>query len=131
MSKKINYESMLAALRAAVEERGENYVYPQRGEQDNCFYVWEDKPDCIAGTALHSLGMSLDSLRLNEGIAVDGIAIRINGEVASMTEKASFLVRRVQQFQDKGRSWGEALAEGLDYIGRFNFSSEEYYKGVK
>ena len=115
----ITYPRALELLQEVIAEFGEDYVYPQfepeaagdRGAVMECFYVRDDAPSCIVGHVLYRAGVTLDELRAVEGwTPVDQQAPQF-GIWADIL--ACGLLADVQDEQDSGRSWGEALAEAL------------------
>lgn len=120
----ITYDTALAALKAAVEEKGADYKYePPLADDDGddvCVYVHNGAPSCLVGHALHSLGVSLSDLsthgdrRLNNvhrlliELADRGIAVS-----SAVTEH---LFSTVQGAQDSGIPWGEALSTAVHAV---------------
>lgn len=108
---------VLAAMTAAVEARGRDFVYqpPAEGRWATyCVYVRDGCADCLAGEALYRCGVPLETLSAYEGEAVKAV---VDTLVADGDVTADPHVRRVldvaQEVQD-GRvgepgSWGEAL----------------------
>ena len=121
----------MAGLRAAVEERGWDYAYPEEwrapgSEGDGgCRYVVDGKPACLIAAALARLGVPVEVLRdqgdrgdrdddcedggegprsarqLLEAIGVDMPPLLLEAWQAA------------QNAQDAGRTWGQAYAETL------------------
>jgi hypothetical protein len=108
------------ALRAAVAERGEGFVYPYGTEgwspkdpyvdgeafTSDCLYVRTDvdEPACLIGLALHKTGMSLDDLRKHESKS----SWAFMGELGYSIDIVN-AASDAQQAQDKGKPWGAAL----------------------
>ncbi|WP_145500924.1 hypothetical protein [Streptomyces sp. CFMR 7] len=111
----ITDEGVLATLKAVAGERP-NYVYEapeyQKDEETQCFYVHTDETGepvsagCLVGAVLHRMGVPLSMLALHEtkhASAVTrslGIGLNRNTEIA---------LNGVQDDQDSGATWGEAL----------------------
>lgn len=123
----INYDQILKAVEHAVSLKGADYQYPFDGYSTSCYYVRNEQPSCIAAVALHHLGVPVSDLKRNEGVASDGISFTINGEAAVLTPKASYFLRTAQRRQDKGESWGSALAEAQTQVGQRSWDSEERF----
>jgi hypothetical protein len=114
-------------LDAAVAEKGADYVYQdpdgrRGGEVDEdgcpaavtCRYVHGDKPGCIVGNVLHRAGVSLSALRDEEGVgAYNSMFERL---YVSMPTHASDLLAHVQDRQDVGVPWGDAVREAREQV---------------
>lgn len=111
---KITYDMAVAALEAAVEEKGADYVYPESEKVDGaCQYLNEDgSPSCIVGNALMRLGVtrlprhgtgspSAYSLLVGTGYGPEPVALA--------DERTARLFGRAQNEQDVGTPWGEAV----------------------
>lgn len=109
-------------LAAAVAERGEDYVYANPGgtgnEGINCLYVHivdgEKTCGCIVAWVLHQAGVPLASLAGREGdnaTAVMDALSQIN--VIEVDLDATELLQDVQERQDRGIPWGQAVREAL------------------
>lgn len=115
----ITYQDALAALRAAVEEKGADYVYEKVGTGAvQCVYRTEDnQPSCIVGNVLVRLGVPVEDLPPPTGIQRNAKALlgRSPGQRNAMlrgvaaTVSAAALLAVVQWRQDEGESWGEAV----------------------
>lgn len=111
-------ERTLQLLQKAVEERGEDFVYPDEwkgGTEDNvypstCRYVLrgDSKPACIAGYVFHAYGMPLQELSQHEGKSAWKLAEEVDVDSAS-----SAMINAAQVAQDDGKSWGSALAAAV------------------
>lgn len=129
-------ENVLAALEAAVEEKGADYVYPRELDEygdlteDSCLYVKNGAPSCLVGHALHSLGVPLEALSANEGagaaalldyLEIDGFVTFEKGEADEEgyrgLSKVQSLVFYAQAKQDTGTPWGESLNVAREQIG--------------
>ena len=118
MTVQITRENFTAAMRDAVAERGEDFVYPAEGselakqgwrsEEGTCVYVLPDgSPACLIGLALYKIDPGLlthvefqydDASRVMSRAGVqDSVLLR----AADMA----------QYRQDVGAPWGEALSE--------------------
>ncbi len=106
----ITYESALEALKAAVAEKGEDYVYAWVDYK--CVYSHNGKPSCGVGHVLHRLGVDTEGFEhttMNTKM-FDSLAYRLRDlSVITITQSAIDLLREFQNCQDEGRTWGEAL----------------------
>ena len=59
MTKVIDRDEAIALLERAVNEKGADYVYP---DKINCLYADGNRPGCIVGHALSYVGVSVDQL---------------------------------------------------------------------
>ena len=114
----VTAEQFTAAMRAAVAERGRDFVYP-RGVPgwrsgphlgNTCMYVRTDVDECgcLIGDAAHRVGVSLDQLReadVREFSAEEMLRVCIPGLPPRIWDAAGL----AQTVQDSGRSWGLAL----------------------
>jgi hypothetical protein len=111
----ITEENMLDTLRGIIEERGENYVYEGSDESDSCLYVHQVNgdlvPGCLVGTALHRLGVPLQTMTWHEGASAHGLLRRLTkiGVIEGGADHIAFALNEAQAYQDKGSSWGYAL----------------------
>jgi hypothetical protein len=117
----LTFDRALALLREVIAEKGEDYVYPQfepeaagdLGAVMECFYVRDDAPSCIVGRVLHRAGVTLDELRAVEGWTP--VDLEHAPQFTRWADDMALeLLHEVQNEQDAGRSWGEALANVLD-----------------
>ncbi len=116
----ITLESLTAALEAAVEEMGEDYVYIPSG--DTCSYAHpvDDglKPDCMFGNALSRLGVSLDVLHGYDAGVVNQDASSVDDVLGFLGVEDDSLKERAfsaQSSQDNGNPWGEVLQSFKDW----------------
>lgn len=129
--KNVTYDETLAALKAAVEEKGAAYVYereehPEPGlcsPQGACLNTSADgtKTGCIVGNALVRLGVSLKWLALAENIncSSGGILSKLRHEEKFRFDTdAGALLAEAQSLQDNGIPWGEAVDQAAAYVKR-------------
>lgn len=124
MSIVVTNEAFSKAMHEAVAERGADYVYPQELKfskpkdehaENYCLYFDIDeptKPLCIIGAALARLGVTVEDI-YNSNKAHPGtqdvsafqvlLHLNANYDLAQAAADA-------QWHQDRGRTWGEALA---------------------
>ena len=125
----ITRENFLAAMRKAVEKRGEDYVYPSleedpslRGNAGECLYSKDGQPQCIIGMALYLIDPALMPTNVDK----DELALNWAGDehrYPHLDMDAHPVLRRrgvtdrglldaaaaAQSLQDSGHRWGEAL----------------------
>lgn len=96
-------------LQRAVNEKGADYVYPERF---NCRYFNEDGgPSCIVGHVLDYKGLTLDDV---PGVENTAALLTIRGDgVIKCDDLTSRALQEAQNVQDCGEPWGYALAEAL------------------
>lgn len=121
----------LDLTKQVVAERGDDYVYvnpeglragtlgPPSGPGKplmtaDCSYVHrlangEVAPGCLAGNVLARAGVSLEVLSTYEGCSVPVFA----EDAGFADEEAADVLGVMQAMQDRGASWGLALAEGV------------------
>ena len=116
MTVQITRENFTAAMRAAVAERGEDFVYPAQGselaeqgwrsEQGTCVYVLPDgSPACLIGLALYKIDPALV-----EGLeGEDATALRLLQRLGVEDGRLYWAAQVAQQAQDLGETWGDAL----------------------
>lgn len=108
-------------LAEAVALKGEDYVYTtpegDKGSEDYqpvCLYVHGDQPGCIVGHVLHAAGVPLDNLGRYEGDdATVAIRTLIDDETIASDLTVGRLLRAVQDRQDSGIPWGQAVQQAL------------------
>jgi len=103
-------EQVTSLIEAAVVEKGENYIYERPIGAEDCLYVHGEQPGCIVGHVLHAAGVRLAALWVREGMSARVLIEELKDqEVISMSGEAVVALRRAQQEQDYGGTWGEAL----------------------
>lgn len=118
MTVQITRENFTAAMRAAVAERGEDFVYPAKGselaeqgwrsENGTCVYALPDgSPACLIGLALYKID---PGLLTHVEFQADS-ASRVMGRAGVQDEMVLLAADRAQTMQDVGVSWGDALSE--------------------
>lgn len=115
MSKKVYTNAEVnAALRAALDEKGEDYVYDS---SNGCRYEKEGGPSCLVGYVIHKL----DPDAFQRVVEFENDHLMNKGD-NSFSNVASSLrlpfdydqrraLEMVQSAQDRGASWGRAVAE--------------------
>lgn len=119
----ITREGFIQAVRDAVTERGEDWVYPQDRhdarwwarrstvkEDYICRYAQPDgTPACLFGLALSKLGVDIEEFG-GESLGISDLL----GRLTDPSLLGSDLIRAAegaQEAQDNGLSWGVALQE--------------------
>lgn len=116
MTVQITRENFTAAMRAAVAERGEDWVYPAEGselaeqgwrsEEGTCVYVLPDgSPACLIGLALYKIDPALVEGLEGENASAFRLLHRLGVEDGGVCRAA----RKAQRTQDGGGTWGNAL----------------------
>lgn len=114
----LTWRQALEYLRAAVEERGEDYVYARsnQGRLSFCTYERGGQPSCIVGEVLHRAGVSIKQLKKLDMPGSSGIRnLAANGILPIDVElEAVERLSVLQALQDSGETWGFVLqrAEG-------------------
>lgn len=118
---KITYDAVLGAMRAAVTEKGEDYLYrgPLSDKPTVCVYATEVdgelKPSCIVGHVLYRLGVPLESLFPYDA---HDVFMLVGVLALDITRDALIALIRAQEVQDgavdsyytaENHSWGNAL----------------------
>ncbi len=111
-----NDRKFIKGMEAAVAERGEHYLYPQReGGPDGVSYLdyWsygacvystpDGTPACIVGLAIAKSGIGEVP---NYGFASEASGVLINMDISDVVSRAA---DRAQLRQDDGSEWGVAL----------------------
>jgi hypothetical protein len=108
-------QTVIKAIRD-VAERHPDYVYPGGLDQGGgCFYVTDGKPSCLLGHAFWNLDM-VDGNIENSDLNHQGILTILDTfglEDADEPELA--WLERVQESQDSGQTWRDAVQFADDY----------------
>lgn len=126
MTKVVTYQRVVNALHAAVVDRGEDFVYtPPEGAPTGACLNWHedvDKPGCIVGYVLHSLGATKEQLAGKNPVDSEATyAITASNTIHNLEtehgwvlgDEIATLLTQVQKFQDVGEPWGEAVRKGI------------------
>lgn len=114
-------------INAAVTEKGAEYVYPHSavsGLSSDCKYVEfssEERgyiPSCIVGHALITGGLDMVAIR-ESGYNESGITLLVdylveNELIDGYDDDALAFLARIQNSQDRGRPWGEAVEKAKE-----------------
>lgn len=114
----VTYQDVVDALRKAVIDKGENYVY--ENETESCRYFdASGQPSCIVGHALSQWGVA--PFRFNETLNGSGVGNLFREHVIADPQRdfdfkgsqAYRTLRLAQRRQDSGTSWGRVLEQAL------------------
>ncbi len=116
----ITPDSVIAGLKAVVEDAGESFVYDRVVLDQNgpkCVYVLNGAPSCIVGHFLAKLGVPLERLAeaddasfgagLPAHVLIDNL--RTEGVVNFTDYRVMDALSAAQESQDGGDTWGTAL----------------------
>lgn len=135
-----NEEGFIAALEAAVEEKGPEYIYPDelkgkdRFGYPSCVYFDPEDPTtcrCIIGNALSRIGYTLNDIKIAAQETAATSLFDVNQDVNAeallkyygASDALARAAKKAQSFQDEGGSWGGALT-------RFKAALAESTQGV-
>lgn len=125
MSELPSIDLVILKLREIVDEYGADHVYRKHHNADDfgyCLYVFNGEPDCIIGKLLVKLGFTVDQLAANEGEGAPQVFANLYGwDHFDMTNPSSvpdviMLAYCVQVQQDGGRTWGQAVSDGIQEV---------------
>lgn len=130
--------------REVIAEVGPDFVYTKRprggvANSDQCFYVWDGKPDCIVARILVRHGVPISELKRWEDTSANEMCpIADEGRVTDrrselgrglVTEEAAIFLGLLQLHQDSPTPtpWGAALVEAE--VGHLRRSLTQEAKG--
>jgi len=110
----ITVEQAREGLRKALEEKGEDYIYPNALNGENCVYADSDgDPSCLVGHAIYYIDReAFNALAEEEREEMDriGDALPITSVRSVKFEPAALKgLAEAQDRQDTKRPWGEAV----------------------
>lgn len=121
----ITAKNLRAALKAAVDLKGEDYIYvnpdgrvASEEESISCSYYCGDgsgenygEPSCIFGHALMSMGITTAQLDWAGGSFIGMMleTLESKGWITPVSFEVKAAAYAAQQAQDNGKTWGEAL----------------------
>lgn len=107
-------EQVIAAIKKAVEAKGQDYVYP-RGLGGRCDYSRDGEPSCIVGHVFNYLDTELFEkvVRSERHLGFSPQLLAIESIREDLTSAQLHALRKAQSIQDAGGTWGEALAAFL------------------
>lgn len=109
-------EGALGLLRLVVFEKGEGYVYPNSVNRvEGCRNFEDGQPSCIVGHVFAKLGVTYDdavnaSIDGTKGVRWSTNCLEKSGFEWSFSRNAIKVLSSAQSWQDRGATWGEALA---------------------
>lgn len=108
-----------AAVEAAVQERGADYVYPEAdpdfiSKEGVCVYrTPSGEPACIVGLALHNLGIEAPGY---EDRSINARELMTYMEGVRFPKKVITAAAVAQDCQDAEKTWGEAMNAYLKHL---------------
>jgi hypothetical protein len=110
---KITLANIRDAVNRAIRLKGADYVYVG-DDLKRCTYLNSaDQPSCLIGYALIDLGVSWDTLLNHNRNSISTLSIR---GVVDIEEDALTWAANVQVLQDRGETWGVAVAGANDCL---------------
>lgn len=110
----VTRDDALDLMRAAVTEKGADYVYPA---DMMCTYFSEDAaPACIVGHVFARLGLTAEDLQYNnEGTGVEDavLGLQVHHPDFHVTDDAIAVMAAAQDAQDSRFTWGKALESAV------------------
>lgn len=118
---------VLKRMRAVVEAKGYDYIYPHASDGDCRYYdiknvlnpvsqLWEEQvdyaaPACIVGHLLAemNLGETIDTVTNESGIDTIADSVFLDYPPKERTEALKQALVAAQKYQDSGETWGYAL----------------------
>lgn len=112
MTIELTYELADALLQRAVDERGEDFIYPEewKTERGQCQYAVNGEPACIVGLALSYAGVDVESL------PNDPVDELVGDDFIVDDQRTWDLLAHAQLSQDDGWSWGKSLAHARERV---------------
>ena len=119
---RVSYEQAVLALKKAVEELGEDYVYKRirrpNGKSYCAYYDQNKAPSCIVGHVLTEIGaepFEFDSDENTSNISrLETIGIVKFDDSINGLSKTATLLGVAQISQDTGAPWGYAVREATE-----------------
>jgi hypothetical protein len=116
-------DSAIESAKKAVALMGEDYIYhtpdgKMAAPDVKCKYVDINKnaPSCIVGHILHDHGVPLETISI-EGIGAESMLKKLRkSEILNFTGEASHFLNKLQEAQDVGEPWGEALEQAMPLL---------------
>lgn len=106
-------EYVTRLMEAAVELKGEDYVYDQKDPGGMCYYIRDGQPSCIVGHVLVMAGVEPERIGLKEYLG----AWRAVPELTDWDPDIVKALSDAQAAQDHGAPWGEALERYKRFLG--------------
>lgn len=105
--REVGRNEVLDLLTEVVAEAGPDFVYKSPGQY--CRYEYKGQPSCLVGRVLNRLGVPVEALA---GLDEDYPAVNDVDFVSlglSLPDDAVIALQAVQEWQDEGNKWGDAL----------------------
>lgn len=123
----LGYDQAVELATKVVAEVGEGYVYPGHRGDAVCVYVDKGEPMCFVAKMLHHHGVPVEVLREWEGLNAGHMhhtkALPNGRPVPTPPLVADFKTARfldhLQNYQDGGATWADALQRTLNGIKPF------------
>lgn len=120
-----------AALEAAMDEKGKDFVYKKpegvKTPFDACLYVHGNEPGCIVGHVLYALGVPLERMAAHESDTAMTLLKALHDEgLVRRTAAADLMLHDAQVEQDSGKSWGNSVQVA---ISRTNWGDDDVWVG--
>lgn len=132
--------NLIAAIRAAVEDKGDNYFYNQAeaGNSGNsCTYLnWNTRGDdghcteasCLIGQGLLNSGLvTTDFLESHEGNAAHAVVPEVPNVEGFDDSDFYWAINSAQSAQDGGKTWGQAWFVMLLNLAVAGFDISRYH----
>lgn len=112
----LSYGEILDYARAAIAEKGDDYVYHASDGGSSCWYVHRlegvDTPGCIVGNILHQAGVPLNELARREGGLIGLLSSLEQAEILKVDSDTEIFLSVAQAVQDRKGTWGSAFGGG-------------------
>ena len=121
----VSYEQAVLALKKAVAEKGENYVYQRLSKANgvgHCVYFNADRsPSCLVGHVLADAGLEpLEYTSIANSTAISRLetlgVVEFADRDLNGRSRTLDLLLATQSRQDCSWPWGEAVKESLEYV---------------
>lgn len=114
----LTFEEAEALLRRALGAKGADYVYEQvympLYEEKGCVYFTDDGcPSCKIGHVLHYKGVTREDLEETGSNSGTDVGNLVADGLLVIDLRTEALLSLVQEHQDQGMPWGEALEQAL------------------
>jgi len=130
MSIDLTIENVIEALKEAVAEKGEEYVYVNKYGQSaldddgypsgiSCHYLdLDSNPSCIVGNVLYRLGVPFNEMYDN-GEDSSALVKRLHqeGVISAVQLGVLPILYTAQGMQDMGATWGVVLEKAIAFDG--------------
>lgn len=126
----LDYDDALSLVNDEVAKEGPDYVYPYQFCTNIRLVtptVDEWRGSCLVGRALLAAGVTVDDF-LASATEAESIDVVQRSGLVKLTRKASLFLSHVQQTQDMGGGWGEAVYQAVAAANYedINYDDEQY-----